>query len=637
MSPSRGEGVVRAKERWHRLPEKDQAQAITSIADWLWRDQEPVRKRMLKQLRWYEGVGIPSLDASAYMHRTSLRTGENADEVHWNTPRAIVQSVTAKIAGRQRPKPSLVVTDADWATKRRAKRLERFAEATLHQPQGQYRDSWDLSTQAFLDCCVWGMGVVHTYADLVNERIARDRKLPWELLVDPIEAESGNPLNMFDRFRYDKDRLIAQFPKYADAIERAKDDEPAKWGTGLRIARACTVYKAYRLPLGDKDKGRFTICINGQTLHSEEWKREEFPYMIFRWSRHLLGFLATSLVEESEPMADELNFTIERMREGERKLAAGAIEYEDGSIDEEKLKDTKIGMLIPRKPGAAPSTFHQPQGYSESTLQWLKLNYDKSFEIVGVSQMSATSRKEQGVTAGIALRTIAAMETERFSLAYTMFEQGVAVDLTRHTIACAREVAAKTDNFQVSWPGAGFLRDISWNDADLEDKQYTIQTESVAGIANTPADRLQLAQDLYNAGVLTPDQFVRVIQFGKDIDGELRGRNIQRELIERNIEQWLDGTPEDEENGKFQYHGPLPFMKLGDAVLQVGDAYMQAELDGAPAWNLQHFTNYITDAGERLMKQAMPPGPPPPPQPGAGPPPGAPLPPANPGNAQVLN
>jgi hypothetical protein len=625
------------RERWHRLPEKDQAQAVSSIADWLWRDQEPIRKRLLELTKWFEGHSIPSLDASAYSQRSLLRSVETGDVIHWNTPRAIVQTVTAKIAGRQRPKPSLVVTDADWATKRRAKRLERFAEATLHQPQGPYRDTWELATQAFLDCCVWGTGAIKTYADVVNERIARERVLPWQLLVDPLEAETGNPLNMFHRYRYDKDRLIAEFPQHADAIHMAKVDEPTSWGTGLRIARSCTVYEAWRLPLGDKDKGRHSICIDKRTIHSEEWTREEFPFLIFRWSRHLLGFLATSLIEETLPMAEELNFTIERMREGERKLAAGYLTYEEGSVDEEKLKETKIGALIPHRTGSPPPQVGQPQGYSESTLKWMQLNFDKSYELPGVSQMTASSRKEQGVTAGIALRTIAAMETERFSLAYTMFEQGVAVDLTRHTIDCAREVAKKNKNFAVSWPGSGFLREISWSDADLENAQYSIQTESVSGIANTPADRLQLAQDLYNAGILTPDQFVRVVQFGKDIDGELRGRHVQHQLIERYIEQWLDATPEQEAEGGFEFKGPVPWMKLPDAILQIGDAYMQAEMDGAPAWNLDHFVRFITDAGERMMKQAAAPVPPPPPQPGAGPPPGAPVPPAAPGPAQVLN
>lgn len=629
------------RSRWHRLGEKEMFRAVAGICDWLWDDQAALRNRMLNQLRWYEGVSIPSLDASAYLQRGQLRTGPEGQPVHWNTPRALVSSVVAKIAGRQRPKPSIVCTDADWATKRRAKRLERFAEATLHQPQGNYRDSWELATRVFLDCCVFGLGAIHVFADLVGERIAAERVLPWELLVDPLEATNGQPLNKFHRYRYDKDRLIAEFPQARDAIHTAKDDEPKQWGRGLRIARACTVYEAWRLPLGPKDKGRHSICIDKKTLHSEEWTRDEFPFEIIRWSPHLLGYGATSLIEEAEPTADEMNFAVERAREGERKLAAGYLVYEENSVPDEVLKDTKIGMLVPVKPGATklPEVI-QPNGYSESTLQWMKLHYEKSFELTGVSQMGATSRKEPGLTAAVALRAVASMETERFSLAYTAFEQAVAVGLTRHNIACAREVAAATKNFRMRWPGAGFMREVSWEDADLEDKKYVLQGEAVAGIANTPADRLQLGQDLFNSGIISADSFVRIIQLGKDVEAELRGRSIQREVLERFIEKTLDATPEDEEEGRYEFRGPLPFMKLGDAILQIGDAYMQAELDGAPAWNLTQFTTFIDIASDMLAKQMpAPPGVPAAPELGAraGLDAGAPLAPAGGQPARMVN
>jgi hypothetical protein len=593
--------VSATRERWHRLGKAEQHRAVSGICDWLWRDSEPVRGRMRRQLGWYEGSTFADLDATAYLQRSALRTGVDGDEVHWNVPRALVQTVTAKIAGRQRPKPSLVCTDADWATKRRAKRLERFAEATLHQPQGTYRDAWELATKAFIDSCVFGVGALKVFPDLVGEAIGIERVFPWELLVDPIEAEKGNPLNLFHRYRFDKDRLIAEFPEHRDAIHNARDDEPTKRSSGLRIARACTVYEAWRLPLGKNDKGRHAICIDKKTLHSEEWTRDEFPFLIFRWAAHLLGFGATSLIEESVPSASELNFTLARMAEGERKLAAGFLTYEENTVDEEKLKGTKIGMMVPVKPGATHlPKVEMPSGYSESTLRWLQLNYDKTFELPGVSQMNATSRKDPGVTAGVAIRALANMDTERFATVFTGYEQGVAVDLVRHIIACAREVSEVSKDFRVSWPGAGYHKTIRWNEADLEDDMYVITGEAIAGIANTPADRRQLGQDLYNAGIIGPDAFLRIIQLGGDVDAELKGRSAQRDLIERYIESWLDATPEAEATGEFRFRGPLPWMKLPDAIVQVGDAYMQAELDEAPDWNLDHFARFLTIASDKV-------------------------------------
>jgi hypothetical protein len=60
----------------------------------------------------------------------------------------------------------------------------------------------------------------------------------------------------------------------------------------------------------------------------------------------------------------------------------------------------------------------------------------------------------------------------------------------------------------------------------------------------------------------------------------------------------------------------------------VARAYMQAELDGAPDWNLEHFTRFISLCDQMIkpppaapLAQATqaPPGAPLPPPPGAGP------------------
>lgn len=621
--------------RWWKATGDALATGVARIADQLWRDQQPYRTRCLESLSLYEGRRLPALTADAYL-RSGTLAGDEYDEYYWNVPRSLVNAVTAKIAGRQRPKPSLVCSDADWQTKRRAKKLERFCEAQLHQPQGPYRDAWQLATRVFLDAAVFGFGAIKIFADTEEKRVALERVLPWELLVDPVEANNGEPLNFFQRAHFDKDELAERFPDHADAIMSAKaDDDREHWGTGQRLAQSVLVYEAWRLPIGQKP-GLHVICINGTVLFRSEWKRREPPFVFLRWAPELLGFGGTSLVDEAKCIAEEVNYTVERMREGERLVTNAALIYEEGSVDDEALNSNEIGIKIPVKANATKMPiFVNPQGFSESTLSWLRLNYDKSFELTGVSQMSAGSRKEPGVTAGVALRTIANMETERFSVIFSAFEQMVAVDIPRHQIACTRELHAEHQDFAVSWPGSKFLQSFKWGEVSLEDDQYVMQPYAVAGIVNSPADRIQLAQDLYNSGNISNDAFLRVLQF-KDTDGELERSNAQYSVVERYIESWLDATPESQEDGTFRYRAPIPFMDHVAALLQVARAFMVAELEGAPDFNLDFFLTFMRQCDEQIQKlearraqaaQGIPPGAGGAPAPmGAPPVPGAPAP-----------
>ncbi len=609
--------------RWWKQSEASMHEDVSAIADYLWNDQSSFRTRCLDSLSMFEGRRLPSLNASAYQHSGSLGN-ENYEDFYWNVPRSLVQTVTAKIAGRQKPKPSMVCSDADWQTKRRSKKLERFAEAQLHQPQGQFRDAWQLGTRVFFDAAIFPFACIKIFADLDAKKVSLERVLPWELLVDPVEAEKGEPLNFFHRYYYDKDALLEKFPGKEDAINAAPDDEASYWGTGRRVARSVLVYEAWRMPIGGKP-GKHIICTKKGVLAVHDWTRNEPPFVFLRWSPEMLGFGGTSLVEEARAVAIEVNTSLDRLQEAERLCSNAMLVYSEGSVDDEVLNSNKIGVKVAVKANAAfPPTLTAPESFSESSLKWLMLNYDKAYELTGVSQMSASSRKEPGITAGVALRQIAAMETERFSVIYSGYEQMMAVDLVRHMLACTRELAEEHKDFALSWPGTKFLQSFTWGDVSLDEDMYMVQPYAVSGLVNSPADKLQLAEDLYNSGQISSESFQRIIQF-KDPESELERQNTQYSVIERYIESWLDATPEALDAGEFRYRAPIPFMDHAAALIQVARAYMVAELDGAPDWNLEFFLTFMEQCDTQIQKmaakqaqaaQGMPPGanmPPPPP------------------------
>jgi hypothetical protein len=302
-----------------------------------------------------------------------------------------------------------------------------------------------------------------------------------------------------------------------------------------------------------------------------------------------------------EPINNELNYTAERMREKMRFAANLVGSYEEGTIEETFLKSNENGIWIPRRVGSPPPQWTQPGGFSQEDLAWFNLHWQKCFEVSGASAAAATSQKPEGVTSGVALRTVAAMETERFAVQAGAYELMTAVDLPRHMIACARELYQHDHRFAARWAGSSWLEEIQWRDVDMEDDMYVIQAYPVNGIANTPADRLQLGQDLFNAQIIGKDGFLRIVQM-KDIESELNRTNVQHTLIERYIEQWLDATQESLRDGDFRYYPPIPFMDHASAIVQCAESYMQAQLDGAPEWNLEFFLRFMGQCDTEIKK-----------------------------------
>lgn len=581
----------------------DCAREVASIVDWLDEEQGPLRDRALVSLSLYEGRRIPSLDPTAYARATDYRT-ENYERLYMNAARSIVHSVVAKVAGRTKPKCQMIASNADWQTKRKAKKLERFVEAQMSQPQGRYRDTWALCLRAFQDATTAiGRGTLKIFADTEAGRIAVERVLPWEVYTDPRETRSGcRPMNRFQRAYYDRDLLAEKFPEQRDAIWNAKDEDASSGGVARSAVSNVRVYEAWRLPTSEDEPGRHVMAINGVLLASEDWERDEFPFVDVYWAEEFLGDGGTSLVEEVESVNDELNYSAERMREKMRLCSNLIGTYEEGSVDESMLKSNENGIWLPRKPGSTAPDWTHPAGFSAEDLQWLNLHWSKCFEISGVSQASATSRKEPGVTSGIALRTVSALETERFSVQANAYEQMAAVDIPRHMIACARQLYDHDHSFAAHWKGARWLEEIQWRDVDMGDDMYVVQPYSVSGLVNTPPDRLQLAQDFFNAGIIGKDAFARVSQMGGDVEAELQRGNAQSTLIEQYIEQWLEATPEKERDRSFIYRPPIPFMDHAAAIVQVAGAYMQEQHDGAPDWNLNFFLTFMAQCDVEIKK-----------------------------------
>lgn len=590
--------------RWYDMAGEECARNVSSIVEWIDNKQSPMRMRALQSLSMYEGRRIQALDPTAYFGAIPYSLDGYYERMYMNAARMIAHGVIAKIAGRIKPKCQIVASGADWPTKLRAKRLEKFVEAQMMQPQGRYRDGYQLALRAFQDATIaLGRGVLKIYADHDAGKVQIERVLPWEVYTDARETRSGaRPLNRFQRSFWERDLLAARYPGFEEAImtaEKAKD--PVPYPGHERLADSVPVYEAWRLPFSEDKPGRHVICINGHLLQSDEWERSEFPFVDVYWSEEFLGDGGTSLVEEIAPSVDEINYTAERMRE-QMKLGSNLYgSYEEGSVDPELLRSNDNAIWIPRKPGTGAPTFEVPAGFGPATLQWLELNWSKCFQLSGASEAATTSRKEPGVTSGVALRTVAAIETERFSVQASSYEQMCGVDMPRHIIACTRELYEEDPEFFVRWPGKSWLEDIRWEDCDLEEDMYVIQPYAVSGVVNTPEDRLQLGQDLYNGGIIGKDAFLRIIEL-KDVESEIQRSDTQYSLIEKYIEQWRNATPEDQASGKFRYRAPIPFMNHAAAIVQVANAYMSAELDGCPDWNLSFFVDFMKDCDAQIQK-----------------------------------
>lgn len=592
---------------WWQKTGDDRAKALFSLVASLSNDNEARRRRILRNLRLYEGRELADLTPGSYYNASD---GAGWDRYRIQLPRALVSTATAKIAGKQRPKAMFCVTDGDWSVKRKAKKKERFVEAVMQQRQDGGHDAYEIGLESFKDCGYADCGVVKTWPDFDAKKIVIERVMPWELVFDPKETRNGaSPLNWFHDYGYDRFRLAARFPKFKDEIMAAPsvaDTSPGRDEGNNKTGRQVRVIEGWRVALSKDVPGVHCISVGGVDLtEGEEWKWTFPPFELMTWEKWRVGFLGTSLVEITAYLCEEVNQSYERWRSAEQLGSNMYGQCEEGTVTPEALESNKQMTWITRKVGSQPVTIQAPQTQGEASMRWFDKGIELAYNISGVSQADSAAQREEGLTSGEAQRTVASLKSERFAVQWQQYERVMAIGMTRQILRCADEICEVVgDDFTVSFADGAYLKELKYSDLNVELPDEAIQICAVSGLVNTPADRLDLAEKLFNMGILSQDGFLRVIQ-AKDIDRELERMNTQEALLEKYMEQWRDYEgKQDIESGKFKYRGPKKWLNLEEAIVQVGRAYMQAEIDEAPDANLELFIKFLGDCDVLIQRIA---------------------------------
>lgn len=595
------------------------AQEICSIADGLTSDQAPRTTRYQELTSLYEMRQLEGLNAAAYD-----RTGNTYADIYVPLARSLCDTVQADIAGRQRVKPMFGTTGADWKTRRRAKKLDRFVEACLHQEQGAYTNGWELCDDAFLDAAICGHGVTRCSVDdsMGTPKVVIDRLPPGKLKVDSSEAEKGCPANFFWDDWADEDTLIEA---YVDNPELELDDAERELRRGAitsaamvdesvsiaqhgstRIARRVLVRYAVRMPLSKDKPGKFVICVPHAVLYEVEYTRQGPPAVVWRWSRERLGFWGTGLVEETKSIVAEFNRGMERLQERMVLCANKRTYIKRGSVEKADMEANEAENIV-EVDGEMPVETTTPP-FTQQELEYLQLVRGLAFESPGVSQQSATSRKEAGISSGVAIRTMIDLATKRFAIKARYGYEYPFVALAKHIVwACAEYHEATGNDIEVALPTrrSGGAQTVKWSEVKLALESLVVQIAPSSALPDDPAGRLQTVAEAFQQGLMSPATYKRLAAW-PDLAAEVDRENAEYEYVESLIDRYLDA---DADTWEARDYDPPDGFLLGKegAMVQFAQAYFIAKREKADEFNLELMRRYMLQLGESIDRANAPP------------------------------
>jgi len=512
-----------------------------------------------------------------------------------------VDTLVSRVS-QNRPRPVFLTDAADYKQRKLAKNLNAFMDGELYQTKAHA-----VAEQVLRDACVIGTGVIKIIEDQKN-RVALERVLNTELLVDPNDSLYGSPRQLYQFKLIDRSVLEEMFPDSHGKVARAEQAYPDNGGEASKtVSDQVMMVEGWHLASGpDASDGRHVIACSSGTLLDEKYKKERFPFVFLQYAPRMLGFWGQGMAERLMGTQVEINKLLMTISNSINLVGVPRIFVEEGSKIVKAHLNNNVGSIVTYR-GTPPQYTVAPCVPAEMYDQLQRLiNY--AYQQEGISQLAANSQKPAGLTSGTAMREYDDIQTDRFASLVKRYDN-MFIDLAYQIIDLAKDIAERDGKYQTVYPNKNGTKEVDLPAADLIDNPFVIQCYDSSSLPRDPAARKQQVIEDMQAGLLDPDEGRRLIEYP-----DLSQNEKLQNAAEERILKILDDIVEDG-----LYTPPDPFMNLQLGLKLVTEYYNLYAATNLEEEKMQMLRDFFSQINV-LIQAAKPPAPPQAPmQPQAGP------------------
>lgn len=396
-----------------------------------------------------------------------------------NVIKSCIDTLSSKIA-QSKVRPFFNCVNGSFKDIQTVKSAQQFFD--------QYYDAEDVNkkvSEAFRDACIFENGYV--FIDVDSKKI--DKALPWQVYERPSELSYGKVTRTYyERKDYPVTLL------------------PAKVYNAIKDKIGLAEYVTYGLYFDTVNKVKVYYVPEYDYVLEESFEAERTPFIRIYYNCPVSGNTSNSVVDMLYTIQLEINTLMNKIKDASQLNIAMTYLIPKGSGLKTGQLNNRIGNIIEYEPTSnmtgSPVTVSTPSFIDPQYMALLNELIAKAYELVGISALSAQSKKPTGLNSGIALSTMEDVESERFE---TQLNQVIKsyVDIARTCL----EVFPKDEDIL---PEVTTRMTIKWGDIVEESKKMQIQFSSADALSKDPSQKLQQLIALAQAGVIPQS---RISQF----------------------------------------------------------------------------------------------------------------------------
>lgn len=401
----------------------------------------------------------------------------NADYPSINVIKSCVDSVVSDIS-TAKPRPFINTVKGSYKTVKIAQQLQIFFDYIFSE-ESVYLKNCD----ALRDACVFDSGYIYideTTLSVINVR-------PWNVYTDPNER--------------DKKQVYVVFPNSSiDDLPEYVEKELNKSEKGL-LHINYGLY--YNIKLGVK-----ALTINGEVRKIWDFNSKKVPVLRIMYTEPIASDHCLSIADMLVGLQKEINILSRTIALAAKKNPAQTVLLQNASNIAVGELNNEIGNIIQynaeSSSGSSPVTVVTPSFISDQYDAIRSRDIELAYNLVGKSQIAASGKKEAGVDSGIAIATLADLQSERFQILLNNF-----INLFTEEAKLMTELGM--GNETLITPSRYELK-LTWNDVREDYLKMRIEFSSIDALSKDPSERLKQLQGLAQAGVIPASQIPALLE-----------------------------------------------------------------------------------------------------------------------------
>lgn len=439
------------------------------------------KSKCLRNYRLYTYSSTVTLDLSDseivgfYQRGTFDIEDDTTSSIQENVIASCIETLCSKIAS-QKVRPFFNTVNGTFKEMQVARQAQIFFDQ-LYEENNVNR----IVTNAFRDACIFDKGIVKISDDGISNR------LPWNVYVDPREVSYKQITHVAEKLPKTPGRLLK-----------------IKYGIEADYNLDYTVYEYYDVM--EHIKSVYVLEMNKVVTH--KYEPNIIPYLFIYYSDPIKSNTSQSVVDQLYGIQMQIDEILAVMKDSIQMNPGMTLLVPRSSNIKTNMLSNRTGQIIQYDPipgqTASPVTYATNDIISAQFVQLLDKLKNDAYEVVGISQLSATSQKPTGLNSGVALSTMEDIESDRFETQLNNVIR-LYVDIAK---ACLDIFPPDEDIL----PDDLVRANIKWADIVEARNNMKIQFSAAQSLSKDPSEKLKQLAALAQAGVIPQSHIATLME-----------------------------------------------------------------------------------------------------------------------------